>query len=104
MAAQVAAVGGLIYPLLRGFVAPHLFGFEVSTKAVVMSLIGGVGTLLGPLAGSVIVTLLESVVGSYTERHLLVLGVIFIVFVMFLPDGLIGLARRLSASRGKAAP
>jgi branched-chain amino acid transport system permease protein len=104
MAAQVAAVGGLIYPLLRGFVAPHLFGFEVSTKAVVMSLIGGVGTLLGPLAGSVIVTLLESVVGSYTERHLLVLGVIFIVFVMFLPDGLIGLARRLSASRRKAVP
>jgi branched-chain amino acid transport system permease protein len=104
MAAQVAAVGGLIYPLLRGFVAPHLFGFEVSTKAVVMSLVGGVGTLLGPLAGSMIVTFLESAVGSYTERHLLVLGVIFIVFVMFLPDGLIGLARRLSASRGKAAP
>jgi ABC-type branched-subunit amino acid transport system permease subunit len=44
------------------------------------------------------------VVGSYTERHLLILGVIFIVFVMFLPDGLIGLARRLSASRGKVAP
>jgi branched-chain amino acid transport system permease protein len=104
MAAQVAAFGGLIYPLLRGFVAPHLFGFEVSTKAVVMSLVGGVGTLLGPLAGSVIVTFLESLVGSYTERHLLVLGVIFIVFVMFLPDGLIGLARRLTAARGKAAP
>jgi branched-chain amino acid transport system permease protein len=104
MAAQVAAFGGLIYPLLRGFVAPHLFGFEVSTKAVVMSLVGGVGTLLGPLAGSVIVTFLESLVGSYTERHLLVLGVIFIVFVMFLPDGLIGFARRLTAARGKAMP
>ena len=49
MAAQIAAFGGLIYPLLRGFVAPNLFGFEVSTKAVVMSLVGGVGTLLGPL-------------------------------------------------------
>jgi len=33
----VAAFGGLIYPLLRGFVAPNLFGFEVSTKAVVVS-------------------------------------------------------------------
>jgi ABC-type branched-subunit amino acid transport system permease subunit len=44
------------------------------------------------------------VVGSYTERHLLILGVIFIVFVMFLPDGLIGLGRRLLATRGKAAP
>jgi branched-chain amino acid transport system permease protein len=104
MAAQIAAFGGLIYPLLRGFVAPNLFGFEVSTKAVVMSLVGGVGTLLGPLVGSVIITFLESFVGSYTERHLLILGVIFIVFVMFLPDGLCGLARRLLASRPKAQP
>jgi branched-chain amino acid transport system permease protein len=104
MAAQIAAFGGLIYPLLRGFVAPNLFGFEVSTKAVVMSLVGGVGTLLGPLVGSVIITFLESFVGSYTERHLLILGVIFIVFVMFLPDGLCGLARRLMASRRKSEP
>jgi branched-chain amino acid transport system permease protein len=101
MAAQIAAFGGLIYPLLRGFVAPHLFGFEISTKAVVVSLVGGIGTLLGPLVGSVIITFLESVVGSYTERHLFVLGVIFVVFVLFLPDGLLGLARRLT-TRGRA--
>ena len=99
MAAQIAAFGGLIYPLLRGFVAPHLFGFELSTKAVVVSLVGGIGTLLGPLVGSVIITFLESVIGSYTERHLFVLGAIFIIFVLFLPDGLLGLARRLSMSR-----
>ena len=101
MAAQIAAFGGLIYPLLRGFVAPHLFGFEVSTKAVVVSLVGGIGTLLGPLVGSVIITFLESVVGSYTERHLLVLGAIFVVFVIFLPDGLLGFARRLASRRKK---
>ena len=99
LAAQIAAFGGLIYPLLRGFVAPHLFGFEVSTKAVVVSLVGGIGTLLGPLVGSVIITFLKSVLGSYTERHLMVLGAIFIVFVMFLPDGLLGLARRLATRR-----
>ena len=99
LAAQIAAFGGLIYPLLRGFVAPHLFGFEVSTKAVVMSLVGGVGTLLGPLVGSVIITFLESLVGSYTERHLFVLGMIFIIFVMFLPDGLCGLVQRLVTRR-----
>jgi branched-chain amino acid transport system permease protein len=103
MAAQIAAFGGLMYPLLRGFVAPHLFGFEISTKAVVVSLVGGIGTLLGPLVGSVIITFLESVVGSYTERHLFVLGVIFVVFVLFLPDGLLGLVRRLAAPR-PAAP
>jgi branched-chain amino acid transport system permease protein len=104
MAAQIAAFGGLIYPLLRGFVAPHLFGFEVSTKAVVMSLVGGVGTLIGPLMGSVIITFLESVVGSYTERHLILLGIIFIVFVMFLPDGLCGLAQRTFGGGGKVKP
>jgi branched-chain amino acid transport system permease protein len=103
LAAQIAAFGGLIYPLLRGFVAPHLFGFEVSTKAVVVSLVGGIGTLLGPLVGSAIITFLESVIGSYTERHLFVLGAIFVLFVMFLPDGLLGLARRLSARRQAAA-
>jgi branched-chain amino acid transport system permease protein len=103
LAAEIAAFGGLIYPLLRGFVGPDLFGFEVSTKAVVMSLVGGVGTLLGPLAGSAIITFLESVVGSYTERHLFVLGAIFIVFVIFLPDGLCGLAQRLLGRR-KATP
>jgi branched-chain amino acid transport system permease protein len=96
MAAQIAAFGGLIYPLLRGFVAPNLFGFEISTKAVVMSLVGGVGTLIGPLMGSVAITFLESVLGSFTERHLMVLGAIFIVFVLFLPDGFCGLAQRLA--------
>jgi branched-chain amino acid transport system permease protein len=104
MAAQVAAFGGLIYPLLRGFVAPHLFGFEVSTKAVVVSLVGGIGTLIGPLVGSVIISFLESAVGSYTERHMFVLGLIFIIFVMFLPDGLVGLMRRVSARRRSVTP
>jgi branched-chain amino acid transport system permease protein len=104
LAAQVAAFGGLIYPLLRGFVAPNLFSFEISTKAVVVSLVGGISTLLGPLVGSVIITFLESVVGSYTERHLFVLGLIFVVFVMFLPDGLVGLLRGLWPRLGGARP
>jgi branched-chain amino acid transport system permease protein len=104
MAAQVAAFGGLVYPLLRGFVAPQLLGFEVSTKAVVVSLVGGIGTLIGPLVGSVIISFLESAVGSYTERHLFVLGLIFVVFVMFLPNGVIGLMHRLSEKRARAAP
>jgi branched-chain amino acid transport system permease protein len=52
--------------------------------------------------GSVIITFFESMIGSHTERHLLVLGVIFIVFVLFLPDGLCGLLRRSFAANKKA--
>ncbi len=94
LAAEVSALGGLFYPLLRGFVGPDLFGFEISTQAVVMALVGGIGTLIGPLVGGVVVTLLQSVLGSYTERHLFVLGIIFILFVLFLPGGLFGVLRR----------
>ena len=93
LAAEVAAIGGLFYPLLRGFVGPDLFGFEVSTQAVVMALVGGVGTLIGPLVGGVVITFLQSVLGSFTERHLFVLGIIFILFVRFLPGGLFSLLR-----------
>ncbi|HEU5276106.1 MAG TPA: branched-chain amino acid ABC transporter permease [Xanthobacteraceae bacterium] len=94
IAAEVAALGGLFYPLLRGFVGPDLFGFDISTQSVVMALVGGIGTLIGPLVGGVVVTLLQSVLGSYTERHLFVLGLVFILFVRFLPGGLFGLLRR----------
>ena len=103
LAAEVAALGGLFYPLLRGFVAPNLFGFEISTQSVVMTLVGGVGTLIGPLIGGIVITFFESVIGSYTERHLMVLGVIFVAFVLFLPDGLMGLARRYSRPRSGAS-
>jgi branched-chain amino acid transport system permease protein len=94
LAAQVAALGGLFYPMLRGFVAPNLFGFDISTQSVVMTLVGGVGTLIGPLVGGIVITFLESVIASHTERHLMLLGAIFVVFVLFLPDGLVGLVRR----------
>jgi len=94
LAAQVAALGGLFYPLLRGFVAPNLFGFDISTQSVVMALVGGLGTLIGPLIGGIVITFLESVIASHSERHLMLLGMIFVVFVLFLPDGLVGLARR----------
>lgn len=94
LAAVVASIGGMLYPVLRGFAAPNLFSFEVSAKAVVMALVGGIGTLSGALAGGGVITFLESVVATLTERYLTLLGVLFVGFVLFCPDGLIGLLRR----------
>jgi len=90
LAAGVAGVGGFFYPLLRGFASPDLLGFEVSTKAVVMTLVGGMGTLLGPVFGAVIITFVELFVGIATERHLLVIGALFVLCVIFRPQGLLG--------------
>ena len=102
LAADVAAVAGAFYPMLRGFVSPELLYFETSGNAVITALVGGVGTLIGPIIGSALLTVLRSVLGSYTEHHLIVIGTLFMLAVLFLPSGLLGLVRAWS-ERGRAA-
>lgn len=98
MAADVTALSGALYPMLRGFVSPELMFFHTSGNAVITVILGGVGTLIGPLYGSVILSALKSVVGTYTEHHLIVIGVLFMLAVIFFPKGLIGyLSPRLAA-------
>lgn len=93
IAAVVAALSGALYPMLRGFVSPELLFFSTSGNAVITVVTGGVGTLVGALYGGILLTLLKSVVGSYTEHHLVVIGVLFMGAVIFLPRGLMGIVR-----------
>lgn len=90
MASNVAALSGALYPMLRGFVSPELMFFHTSGNAVITVILGGLGTLIGPLYGSVILTALKSVVGSFTEHHLIIIGALFMVAVIFFQQGLIG--------------
>lgn len=93
LAAVIAALSGALYPMLRGFVSPELMFFTTSGNAVITVVTGGVGTLAGALYGGVILTVLKSVIGSMTEHHLIVIGLLFMATVIFLPKGLIGLIR-----------
>ncbi|MHB8353916.1 MAG: branched-chain amino acid ABC transporter permease [Burkholderiales bacterium] len=93
LAADVAAICGALYPMLRGFVSPELMFFQVSGNAVIMVIIGGVGTLSGPFYGSAILTGLKSVIGTFTEHHAIVIGILFVLSVIFLPKGLVGYLR-----------
>jgi len=90
LAADVAALSGAFYPMLRGFVSPELMFFQVSGNAIINVIVGGTGTLVGPLYGAAILTLLRSVVGSFTAHHQIVIGVLFVVSVIFFPKGLVG--------------
>ena len=93
LAAMVAALSGALYPMLRGFVSPELLFFSTSGNAVITVVIGGTGTLVGALYGGALLTLLELVIGSYTEHHLIVIGLLFMAVVIFLPKGLMGIVR-----------
>jgi branched-chain amino acid transport system permease protein len=92
-AAMIAALSGALYPMLRGFVSPELLFFSTSGNAVITVVTGGAGTLVGALYGSLLLTVLKSVVGSYTEHHLIVIGLLFMGAVVFLPKGLMGIVR-----------
>jgi branched-chain amino acid transport system permease protein len=91
VAGVVAGLSGALYPMLRGFVSPELMFFTVSGNAVISVLLGGVGTLVGALYGSVLLVVIKSVVGSWTEHHLIVIGALFMCSVLFLPRGMLSI-------------
>jgi branched-chain amino acid transport system permease protein len=102
LAAIIASASGAFYPMLRGFVSPELMYFEVSTNALIAVIIGGAGTLIGPIAGTVILVFGKSIVGTYTEHHLIVIGILFMATVIFFPVGLVGWARGKFRQRNRA--
>lgn len=69
-----------------------------------MTLIGGAGAFIGPIAGSVIYTFLQAVVKMYTVYWPLTIGTIILLIVLFAPGGLLGtIEQRLKTARGKGA-
>ena len=108
LAGLVAGLSGALYPMLRGFVSPELMSFTVSGNAVVSVLLGGVGTLAGALYGSVLLVIIKSIIGSWTEHHLIVIGALFMCSILFLPRGMIGIVQpwllRFAARSAKPEP
>ncbi len=103
LAAAIASLVGSLYAMMRGSVFPELMYFEASTNAIVATLIGGTGTLIGPLYGSVILVFLKSIIGTFTHHHLMVIGALFMIAVIFFPRGLVGYLRDRRTARRQAS-
>ncbi|HEX3175117.1 MAG TPA: branched-chain amino acid ABC transporter permease [Methylomirabilota bacterium] len=93
IAGTVAGVAGALYAQFVGSITPEAFLWRTSGEALLMVIIGGTGTLGGGLLGAAAFILLQSLVSSYTERWMLLLGLTFIVFVLFAPGGIVGALR-----------
>lgn len=94
VAAGIASLAGALYAYFFGYVSPHHLGWTLSGEALVMVILGGAGTLWGPALGALVVNLLRYEVSSYTDRWLTVLGLTFILVVLFAPQGIAGLLRK----------
>jgi branched-chain amino acid transport system permease protein len=93
VAGIVAAVAGSLLTQLNGSISPDAFFWTTSGEALLMVIIGGTGTLWGSVLGAAAFILLQSLVSTYTERWMLILGVTFILFVLFAPGGIMGALR-----------
>jgi branched-chain amino acid transport system permease protein len=94
------ALGGLagaLYSPFAGFANTDLLFWLFSGQVLIMVIVGGQGTLLGPILGAVFFMLVQQVLSQWTESWALIFGAIFIGFVMFAPQGIWGLLTRRRA-------
>jgi branched-chain amino acid transport system permease protein len=90
-----AGLAGVLYAIQNRFAAPDFVYFLVSGEAVIFNVMGGIGTLVGPIVGAAFFLLLrEAFSRFFTEYYLIPVGMIFIAMVIFMPQGLLGFARR----------
>jgi branched-chain amino acid transport system permease protein len=85
-----AGVAGVLFVVLEGSVFPDLMFWVLSLEIFIMCLLGGWFTFTGPMLGAAIMVSLRTFVGAYTEYWTLILGVILILLIFFLPEGVMG--------------
>jgi len=103
-----SGVAGLLYLYYNQFVSPQAVALTASAEALLMVIAGGTGTLLGPVVGAALVVVVKNVASAYIERWNFVLGAIFVMIMVFMPEGLVPglgrLARRLRVGAPSRTP
>jgi branched-chain amino acid transport system permease protein len=97
LSGAATGVAGGIYASYFSFIEPNdMLGFDRSISFVLMAVIGGVGTILGPVLGAVVFVLLKQfLIGSYPQLYLGLYGGLLVAVILFEPLGLMGLSRSL---------
>ncbi|HCH25418.1 MAG TPA: branched-chain amino acid ABC transporter permease [Oceanospirillaceae bacterium] len=98
ISAAYAALAGAMMVVYEPFVGHEFLGWHLSGEVVLMSVIGGVGTLVGPMLGAAFMLYFENVLSADIGEHwLLYLGIIFMAVVIFMPGGFMEAMSRLKA-------
>ena len=99
-----AGVAGVLFVVLERSVFPDLLFWVLSLEIFIMCLLGGMFTFAGPVLGAAIVISLRTFVGSYTEYWTLILGIILILIIFFLPEGVVSLVSKIFKAKLQGKP
>jgi len=102
ISALLTGIGGALYPGRSAFATPDLMLWTVSGEFIIMVMIGGLGTLTGPVVGGAFFILLQEKVSSYVDWYFIVIGLVLIFIVLFMPKGLLGIRGLLGGRRWRA--
>ncbi len=91
LAGFLAGVAGALFALFGRYASASYMFYHVSGEAVVWAIVGGAGTLLGPLVGTTLFIIVREVVSTHWEHHSLIVGAVAILVVIFAPRGIVGL-------------
>src|SRR5713226_4077605 len=96
ISAVLTGLAGALYPGRAAYATPDLLHWSVSGEFLIMVMIGGLGTLVGPVIGGAFLIILQEKVSSYVQWYSIVVGLVLVLIVLFVPRGLLGLrpARR----------
>ena len=100
VAAAFAGLAGCLYVYFNRFVSPDYVHVVRSAEVLLMVILGGAGTLIGPAVGATLIVLLENLISTYTERWVTVLGIIYVLVALLAPHGIAGLVASLRKPRG----
>ncbi|MEY4340895.1 MAG: hypothetical protein RL541_399 [Pseudomonadota bacterium] len=89
IASFLGAVAGLLYVYFHKYIHPSVMAITVSAEALLCVIAGGAGTLVGPLLGALVVVVLKNYASAYVERWNMLLGMVFLIIVIFMPAGLV---------------
>ncbi|HEX4763103.1 MAG TPA: branched-chain amino acid ABC transporter permease [Usitatibacter sp.] len=90
----ICALAGTLYSMLQNFVDPRALRWDQSGNFVIMAVLGGMRSFWGPLIGAAIFVVLQDYVSSQTENWMSVIGVFFMLVVIFFPRGVLGVLKR----------
>jgi branched-chain amino acid transport system permease protein len=95
VAAFVAAVGGVFFAYFTGLINPHSVSLTANVETLLSGILGGIQTLFGAILGTAILKTLDLVLSGLTHRYLLIMGILFLIVVMYAPQGAAGALERL---------
>jgi branched-chain amino acid transport system permease protein len=91
--AAFGGFAGVLWAYFNGFTSPYDMDLTASIEIILMVILGGPGTLIGPALGAGIIVFLKNFISAYTQRWLLILGTIYILTILYAPQGLMNLIK-----------